>query len=93
LNSPEAEKQRIVAACEALIGNVLKPRFLPAVRPTEFNYPVDIVGHWRAGRYRFMVRYRSGFADSRGGEFVAPFARIDRLGEDRLDVHRMRHTG
>jgi hypothetical protein len=28
------EKAVIVAACEAFIGDVLKPRFLPQIRPT-----------------------------------------------------------
>lgn len=83
----EAEKRAIVGACEALIRDVLKPRFLPEVRPTEWNYVVDIHGAWAAGRYRFMQRYRSGFPDNRGEEFDAPFARIDRMGSDRFDIY------
>lgn len=31
----------------------LKPRFLPAVQPTDFNYPVDIHAKWHGARYRF----------------------------------------
>jgi hypothetical protein len=92
--SPEpAEKQAIITACEALINNVLKPRYLPEIRPTEHNYPIDIHGDWRAGRYRFMARFRSGFPDNTGEEFDAPFARIDRMGPDRFDIYWMRHTG
>ncbi len=34
----DAEKQMIVAACEAFIVDVLKPRFLPQIRQTEWNY-------------------------------------------------------
>ncbi len=89
----EAEKQAIVVACEALIRDVLKPRSLPQVRPTEWNYVIDIHGAWAAGRYRFMQRYRSGMEHNRGEEFDAPFARIDRTGRDQFDVHWMRHTG
>ena len=89
----EAEKQRIVAACEALIRSVLKPRFLPKVTPTKFNYAVDIHGVWAGGRYRFIQRYRSGMEHNRGEEFDAPFARIDRVGPDRFDIYWMRHTG
>ncbi len=89
----ETEKRAIIAACEALIRDVLKPRFLPAIRPTEWNYVVDIHGAWAAGRYRFMQRYRSGMADNRGEEFDASFARIDRVGPDRFDIYWMRHTG
>jgi hypothetical protein len=89
----EAEKQAIIAACEAFIRDVLKPRFLPAIKPTEWNYPIDIRGAWAGGRYRFIQRYRSGFADNRGEEFDAPFARIDRRGPDKFDVYWMRHNG
>ncbi len=42
------EKQLIVTACEAFIRDVLKPRFLPQIRPTEWNYVVDIRGAWAA---------------------------------------------
>ena len=48
----EAEKQAIFAVCEAFISDVLKPRFLPQVRPTEWNYVIDIHGArvaWPAG--------------------------------------------
>lgn len=89
----DGEKQMIVAACEAFIADVLKPRFLPEVRPTEWNYVIDIHGAWAAGRYRFMQRYRSGMAHNSGEEFDAPFARIDRIGPDRFDIYWMRHTG
>ncbi|MGD0764050.1 MAG: hypothetical protein ABR929_12835 [Roseiarcus sp.] len=89
----EAEKREIVAACEAFIRDVLKPRFLPEIRPTEWNYVVNIHGAWAAGRYRFMQRYRSGMEDNRSEEFDAPFARIDRVGRDRFDIDWMRHTG
>jgi hypothetical protein len=89
----EAEKQRIVAACEAFIRDVLKPRFLPQINPTKWNYPIDIHGVWAGGRYRFVQRYRSGQENNRGEEFDAPFARIDRIGKDSFDIYWMRHTG
>ncbi|KPH08332.1 hypothetical protein CO657_09080 [Rhizobium acidisoli] len=87
------EKQAIIAACEAFIRNILKPRFLPEIRQTEWNYVVDIRGSWAGNRYRFMQRYRSGMDHNRGEEFDAPFARIDRMGPDRYDIYWMRHTG
>ena len=33
------EKVVITAKCQRFIDEVLKPRFLPAIRPTQFNYP------------------------------------------------------
>jgi hypothetical protein len=89
----EAEKRVIVGACEGFIRDVLKPRFLPEIRPTTWNYPIDIHGAWAAGRYRFVQRWRSGFEDNLGQEFDAAFARIDRMGPDRFDIYWMRHTG
>jgi hypothetical protein len=89
----DAEKQMIVAACEAFIVDILKTRFMPQVRPTEWNYVIDIHGAWAAGRYRFMQRYRSGMEYNRGEEFDAPFARIDRMVPDCFDIYWMRPTG
>ncbi len=89
----DLEKQAIIAACETFIRDVLKPRFLPEIKPTKWNYVIDIHGAWAAGRYRFMQRYRSGMAHNRGEEFDAPFARIDRMGRDRFHIYWMRHTG
>lgn len=89
----DREKQEIVAACETFIRDILKPRFLPEIRPTEWNYVVDIRGSWAGKRYRLVQRYRSGMEHNRGEEFDAPFARIDRMGPDRFDIYWMRHTG
>ena len=89
----EVEKARVTAACEHLIADFMKPRFLPEVQPTQFNYPVDILGKWRGAQYRFIQRYRSGFPDNLGEEFDAPFARLDWISRDRFDLQWHRHTG
>jgi hypothetical protein len=89
----EVEKRAIISAGETFIREVLRPRFLPEISPTEWNYAVDIHGAWAAGRYRFMQRYRSGMEHNRGEEFDVPFARIDRMGRDHFDIYWMRHTG
>jgi hypothetical protein len=88
-----AEKAHITAACQRFIDEVLKPKFLPAVQPTSFNYPVDIRGTWHGNRYRFIQRYRSGFAENQGEEFDAPFTRLDWAGRDRFNIQWHRHTG
>jgi hypothetical protein len=87
------EKALITTACQKFIDQVLKPRFLPVIRPTEFNYPVDIRGKWFGSRYRFVQRYRSGFPENLGEEFDAPFARLDWVSRDRFDIQWHRHTG
>ncbi len=89
----ELEKAHVTAACQRFIDAVLKPRFLPAIRPTDFNYPVDIGGKWLGNRYRFIQRYRSGFPETLGEEFDAPFTRLDWVSRDRFDIQWHRHTG
>jgi hypothetical protein len=92
-----ADKAAIAARCERFITEVLKPRFLPEVRPTEFNYPVDILGKWRGSKYSFITRYRSGFPENFGAEFDGPFTRLDHAYEHPrpvvFDVMWRRHTG
>ena len=90
---PAGEKDVITAACERLIAEVLKPRFLPEIRPTEFNYPVDLYGRWHGTKYRFIQRFRSDRADVIASEFDAPFARLEYTGRDRFDIGWYRHTG
>ena len=68
-----AEKSAVTSACQNLIDDFLKPRFLPTIRPTQFNYPIDILGKWHGTKYRFIQRYRSGFQENLGEEFDAPF--------------------
>jgi hypothetical protein len=75
-----AEKQAIITVFEAFIADVLRPRFLPEIRPTEWNYVIGIHGAWAAGRYRFVQRYRSGMKHNLGEEFDAPFARFTGCG-------------
>jgi hypothetical protein len=61
-----ADKSAVTAACQQLIDDFLKPRFLSTIRPTQFNYPVDILGKWHGTKYRFIQRYRSGFMNRPG---------------------------
>ena len=89
----EPEKRAIGQACEAFIEAVLKPRFLPEIRPTRFNYPVDIFGKWHGGRFRFAQRFRSDDpADALAPEFDRAFARIGYVSRDRFDLSYFRHT-
>jgi len=91
------EKAAIAAECERFIAGVLKPRFLPEVRPSQFNYPFDISGKWRGNKYSFVTRFRSGFPKNTSEEFDAAFTRLDHVEEcvdqTRFDVMWRRHTG
>lgn len=68
------------------------PRFLPEIRPSQFNYPIGIYGKWHGGRYRFIQRYRCVWPDAIEPEFDAPFARLEYVGRDRFGVSFRRHT-
>jgi hypothetical protein len=89
----DPEKAVITVRCQRFIDEVMKPRFLPTIRPTQFNYPIDILGKWHGNRYRFVQRYRSGQPETLGEEFDAPFTRLDWISRDRFDVQWHRHTG
>jgi len=93
----QKEKAEVAAACDRLIAEVLKPRYLPEIQPTTFNYPVDLHGKWRGRKFSFLTRYRSGFPDNAGEEFDATFAQLDHVeecfDEVRFDVMWRRHTG
>lgn len=69
------EKAAIAVTCDRFIAETLKPRLLPAIRPTQFNYPVGIFGKWRGSSYGFITRYRSGYPERMGEEFYSPFTR------------------
>jgi hypothetical protein len=91
------EKAAIAERCDRLIAETLKPRCLPEIRPTQWNYPIDLYGRWRGSKYSFIVRYRSGFPDNAGEEFEAACARLDHVeehsAETRFNVMWFRHTG
>src|SRR5712671_2934322 len=90
------EKRAAAAACERFVADALKPRRLSEIRPTGFNYLVDISGKWRGSKYAFLARYRSGWADNAGAEFNEALARLDyvedHLAEALFDVMWRRHT-
>lgn len=89
----EEEKAAIVVACQQHIDEFLRPRLLPEIHATEFNYPVDILGKWRGSTFTFYQRYRSGYPHNLGEEFDAPFARLDWTSPGRFDLMWHRHTG
>lgn len=93
-NKPSgAEKRAITAACECFIDDILKPRFLPEIRPTEFNYCIDIFGKWHGNKYRLMQRYRNDRPDRYAvPEFTSPFARLEYVNRDQFDLAYYRHT-
>lgn len=91
------EKRLIGLRCETFIAGQLAPRFLPEIRPTEWNYPIALLGKWRGSNYSFVIRYRSGWEDNAGEEFNSAWVRLDHdeecLTETRFHIMWRRHTG
>jgi hypothetical protein len=85
------EKLQIIAACDKLIADVLRPRYLPEIRPSQFNYPVAMFGKWHGNKYRFIMRFRSDDPTSCEPEFEAPFARLEYVRRDCFDISWYRH--
>ena len=94
-NKPSpAEKAAITATCERLIAEVLQPRFLPELRPSATgSYPAAIEASGTAtstGSSRATARM---IPLPPAAEFDAPFARLDYVSRDCLDLLWRRHTG
>ena len=90
---PASEKEAITIACESLIANFFIQKFLPEIRPTEFNYGIAIYGKWLGDSYRFITRYHSDGPNSITPEFEAPFTRLQYVRKNCFDLSYMRHTG
>jgi hypothetical protein len=56
----DLEKQAIAAVSDGFIRDILRPRFLADIYPTDWNYVIDIRGSWAGPRYRLQQRYCSG---------------------------------
>jgi hypothetical protein len=91
------EKAAIQQRCDAFISGILLPRFLPEIKPTQWNYPIAFSGKWRGSKYSFITRYRSGWDDNAGEEFDSAWVRLDHdeecLAEPRFHIMWHRHTG
>ena len=91
------ERATTGARCDAFVADVLTPQFLPVVVSTEWNYPILLHGKWRANRYSFIIRYRSGWGDNAGEESDSAWARLDHdeefLTRDRFQLMWRRHSG
>ena len=86
------EKPLIDAACRRFIDEVLKPRFMREIRPTQFNYPVAIHGRWHGANFRFLQRYRRAPPNPANEEFDAPFTRLEYQGPGRFGLSYYRPT-
>jgi len=75
---------------------VLKQRiFWPAIRPTQFNYPIDILGKWQWEPLSFVQRYRSGQRETRVRNSTARSLAWTGMSRDRFDIqwHGTRELG
>ena len=89
----EAERVRVTAACERFIDEFLRPRFLPSIRPTEFNYPVDILGKWHGPSIASSSATAPASRKISVRSSTRPSLDSTGISPDRFDIQWHRHTG
>ena len=91
---PEALKAQITAKAEKLLETVLKPKFIePPPKKPRFNYIIDVSAKWHGSSLYFVLTYACPGPTVISPTFDHRFARIEFVGNDRLSLSFMRHTG
>ena len=87
-------KTEVVSKAKDLIENVLKPKHaLPPKKDEQFNYITDIGAKWNRNYFYFISTYACPGPNALSPTFKSKFARMEYLGDDKLALYFMRHTG
>jgi hypothetical protein len=77
-----------------LIEHVLKPKHvLPLANDEQFNHIIDIGTIWYRNYFYFFSTYACPGPNSTAPTFESKFARLEYSGNDKFNLHFMRHTG
>jgi len=91
---PDSIKSEIKVKANALINQVLKPKYLqPPPEDNDFNYLVDIFSKWYRGYFYFCSKYNCPSPNAMAPSFNSNFARLEYVDRDRFNLAYMRHTG
>jgi hypothetical protein len=92
---PDGVKLTVTTQAEALIAEVLKPKFVhPPPDEPRWNYIVDVHGKWQGNSFTIFMKYHCPNPNATSPEFDAKFARIEYAGVGpRFHLSFMRHTG
>lgn len=94
LKVPERLKAEVTARANDLVETVLKPGHIePPPAEPQFNYLVDIRTRWRGRFFTFCALYNCPQPEAPSPCLEFPFTRLGYVGNDRLDMAYMRHTG
>ena len=87
-------KSEVEAKAKDLIENVLKPKHvLPPKSGEQFNYISDITTKWIGSTCYFISIYACPGPGAISPTFEEKFARIECVGDGKLTVSFMQHTG
>jgi hypothetical protein len=91
---PAYFKERVGAAANRLVEEVLKPRYVvPPPAEPQWNYKIDIYTTWFRGYLYFCATYACPGPNALSPTFETRFARMEYAGEERFHLAFMRYTG
>ena len=93
LKVPSAVKANVTAKANNLIDTVLKPAHIkPPAGDERFNCIVELYSRWYRNYFYFCSRYACPGPNAISPYFEAKFARLEYVGNNRLNLAYMRHT-
>jgi hypothetical protein len=91
---PEVLRRRVQAEADALVEQVLKPRYLEPPPPEpRFNYIIDVFTRWWGSYFYFCATYACPGSNALSPSFEVRFARLEYAGGERFHMAFMRYTG
>lgn len=91
---PDSLKAEVQAKANALIEDVLKPKYvLPPPKDGQFNSIIDIGARWYRNSFYFSSTYACPGPNALSPTFESKFAKMEYLGGGRFALYFMRHTG
>lgn len=94
LSVPDSTKAELEAKATDLIENVLKPKHVLSHKTDQqFNYITDIGAKWHRNYFYFISTYACPGPNALSPTFESKFARMEYLGDGKIALYFMRHTG
>ena len=90
---PEPVKSMVTKKFDALVKNILKPRYVkPPPKDKRFNYLIDVSTKWHRQFFYVNGTYFCPGPPERSPTFETGFVRLQYVGVDQFNVAYMRHT-
>jgi hypothetical protein len=90
---PDRVKSTVTKKFDALVKNVLKPRYVkPPPKDQRFNYLIDLSTKWHRQFFYVNGTYFCPGPNRRSPTFETGFVRLEYVEDDQFNVSYMRHT-